>query len=238
MESLLKTIADMNVEFNTRMVEFETRDRLQKEGSSSASSVNLQAEFTTFKKFVLKALGDIQKQVQFLAQSADNVETRSRRKILLIHGVPEQKNEDIPLVVSKIIEEKCKVSSFSPTCIKRSQRRGRVTSPNKPRPILVKFQQATTRDVVWFAKTNLKGTGVTISEFLTKARHDVFMSARQRFGITRCWTREGIIYVMGSGNKRHRITTLAELDTVCDDGMKPAAVAKASVIKTRRTAKK
>lgn len=233
----MKTIAEMNTEFRNRMAEFESRDKLQKENSSSTSSVHLQEEFISFKKFVLQALNNIQQQVQILTQSADNVETRSRRKTLLLHGVPEERNEDIALVATTIISEKCKVSNFNVNNIKRSQRMGRLSS-NKPRPILVKFHQVATRDAIWFSKTNLKGTGVTISEFLTKTRHDVFMSARQKFGITNCWTREGIIHIMAPGNEKHRIATLGELNAICQEVAKPVTVTKTTVSKTRRAVKK
>lgn len=228
----------MNELFNTRMAEFESRDRLQKETTSSTSPTSLEADFSIFKKFVIQALNDLQQQVQILAQSADNLETRSRRKMLLFHGVPEEKNEDVTSVANKLLSEQCKLSGLSTQHLKRSQRLGRVSSSGKPRPILVKFQQVTTRDSVWYAKTNLKGTGITISEFLTKCRHEAFMCARQRFGVTRCWTREGVIHVTGPDEKRHRITTLRELYAIKDNVVKPVAAAKATVIKTRRAAKK
>lgn len=44
------------------------------------------------------------------------------------------------------------------------------------------------RDKVLFAKTKLKVTGITESEFLMKSGHDVFLEARKRFGVGKCWT--------------------------------------------------
>lgn len=107
---------------------------------------------------------------------------QSRRKMLLFHGVAEDKNEDPKLLVTKIITENLKISPFSITDIKSGHRMGRAASSVKPRPILIKYKQTTSRNSVWFAKTKLKNAGFTISEFLTKTRHNVFMSAREKFG--------------------------------------------------------
>ncbi|CAH2263642.1 jg10927 [Pararge aegeria aegeria] len=41
------------------------------------------------------------------------------------------------------------------------------------------------RRSVWFAKTKLKGTSVTLAEFLIKSRHKTFLAARQRFGLAK-----------------------------------------------------
>ncbi|KOB52261.1 Uncharacterized protein OBRU01_25546 [Operophtera brumata] len=77
-----------------------------------------------------------------------------------------------------------------------------------------KLKDVAVRDKVWFAKTNLKDTGITLSEFLTKARHEDFMKARQRSGVTKCWTREGNVYVIGHDGDRHRINWLGDLNTI------------------------
>uniref|UniRef100_A0A2H1W9F9 SFRICE_038682 n=1 Tax=Spodoptera frugiperda TaxID=7108 RepID=A0A2H1W9F9_SPOFR len=72
-------------------------------------------------------------------------------------------------------KERLKVDLKVPD-IKRCHRMGRATL--KPRPILFKLHNVALRDSIWFGKTGLKGSGITISEFLTKTRHNVFMAAR------------------------------------------------------------
>ncbi|KAG7295214.1 hypothetical protein JYU34_022184 [Plutella xylostella] len=54
-----------------------------------------------------------------------------------------------------------------------------------------------------------------LSVFLTKPRHDAFMAARQRVGVSRCWTRNGVVVVQSPDGKQHRVATLGELDKVC-----------------------
>ncbi|CAG4982991.1 unnamed protein product [Colias eurytheme] len=50
---------------------------------------------------------------------------------------------------------------------------------NKPRPILCKLRNLSDKELIWSSKISLKGTGITLSEFLTKSRHEVFMAARE-----------------------------------------------------------
>ncbi|KAF9811928.1 hypothetical protein SFRURICE_021285 [Spodoptera frugiperda] len=148
----------------------------------------------------------LQRQMEFFARDMDALEMRGRRKMLLIHGVPEDKAENTALVVTNMVQDKLQMNT--------------ITGKSSPRPILVKVQDVDTRDKVWHSKTKLKGTGITISEFLTKTRHQVFMAARNKFGVTKCWTNAGHIYVLGPDGVRHRIVSHSELRAIGE----PAAV--------------
>lgn len=195
--------------FNTKMSEFQQ----QLQQTSSSTSASVAADFTAFRMFIMSALETIQKQVEFLGSEIDRLEMRGRRKILLLHGVSEKKTEDTSSVVASIVSNKLKVPDFSTDFISRCHRIGR-PSENKSRPLLVKLRDAAVRNKVWFAKTKLKGTGITISEFLTKSRHRIFMEARSRFGITNCWTRDGCIHVLGADSSVYKVESLADLDNI------------------------
>ncbi|CAH2088047.1 unnamed protein product [Euphydryas editha] len=100
----------------------------------------------------------------------------------------------------------------------------------KPRPIIIKFKTLAKKHHVWFAKTCLKNTGITLSEFLTKLRHDTFMVARRRLGVTKCWKNDNIIVIVGPDGKCHRITSSAELDDLPNesDSQKQGATSSSS----------
>uniref|UniRef100_S4P099 Uncharacterized protein n=1 Tax=Pararge aegeria TaxID=116150 RepID=S4P099_9NEOP len=40
------------------------------------------------------------------------------------------------------------------------------------------------------------------------------MAARHKFGVSKCWTREGIIVIVGQDGKRHRVTSKAEVNSI------------------------
>lgn len=210
MDSLKDTMASMIETFHAKMHEFQ-QDLLK--SSSPATTTSLAADFNNFKKFILSALTALQRQVEFLTLVIDRQEMKTRRKLILFHGVPEDKGEDTSALVTGIVGENLNLTNFSSNSIKSSYRLGR-SAGEKPRPIVVRFRDIAVRDKVWYAKTKLKGTGVTQSEFLTKVRHDAFLAARERFGVSRCWTREGTIFVITPDGTRHRAECLADLDKI------------------------
>lgn len=124
-----------------------------------------------------------------------------------------------------------KLTDFAVADIGRCHRMGRQSGASKPRPILCKLRDVGIRDSVWFAKTKLKGTGITVSEFLTRSRHQLFMSARERVGVKNCWTKQGLIYVLGSDGSRQRVNSLDDLNNieqVSEKVMSPIASAPSS----------
>lgn len=212
MESSLKqSMSDMMKHFNEQMAAFQKE--LHSSQASGPPAKKLEAEFSAFRSFITSAIGNLQQQLELLTQEIDQLDMRGRRKILLLHGVEEGKEEDTALVVVRVVRERLNLAEYCSSDIKRCHRMGR-TSIVGARPILVKFHDITTKDKVWFSKTKLKGTGITLSEFLTKRRHDTFMAARQKFGISRCWTRDGAIFVLGDDGTRHRVKSLSDLNQI------------------------
>lgn len=213
MEAVKKSIEDMSKLFSMRMAEFQRELESSTSGSSSSPvKSKISQEFNSFQNFVIFAIQNLQAQVQTLSNQMDELEMRSRRKMLLIHKLPEEHNEDTPILLHKLITEQLGMS-LSTDCFTRCHRMGRYEE-HKPRPVLVKFKDISLRDNVWHNKTKLKGSGTTISEFLTKIRHELFITARQRYGISKCWTKSGKIYIMGSDGSRHCVASAVDLDTI------------------------
>ena len=88
------------------------------------------------------------------------------------------------------------------------------TSTTKPRSILVRFRELEQRRLVWDTKTSLRESGIIISEFLTKSRHDVFMAARKHFGVKNCWTTDGKIVILLPDKTRKKVEVHSELQSV------------------------
>lgn len=210
MDAIKESITAMADMFNARMNEFQ--QDLNKT-SSPTTVTAIAADFTTFKTFIHTALSSLQKQVELLTLEFDRMEMSRRRKILLFHGVSESKSEDVSKKVTNLITDDLDLPDFTISCIRSAYRLGR-SHNDKPRPIAVKFSTPQMRHNVWVAKTKLKGSGVTISEFLTRNRHNVFMLARQRFGVGKCWTRDGRINIIAANGLRYRVECLADLQGV------------------------
>ncbi|XP_046959695.1 uncharacterized protein LOC124538862 [Vanessa cardui] len=242
MEAIKDSLASMAEMFNTKMTAFQ--NDLQKT-STPLTTASLAADFNVFQSFILSALTTLQRQVEYLGKEIERQEMRRRRKMLLFHGVPEVKSEDLKARITSLVAEHLDLTNFASSSITTSYRLGR-SSVKKPRPIVVKFAEQSIRNQVWYAKTKLKGSGITQSEFLTKSRHEVFLAARQRFGIGKCWTRDGWIHIIASDESQHRVESLAELDAISQQTPKSpttvetskSPVAKIPVARTKRVIKK
>lgn len=218
MESIKQSIMEMNQQFHSQMEVFLKRQRdLEASGSVPAgpdsSLVALTSDFKVFQSFVLDAFKRFQCQIQVLSDSIDQMEMHSRRKYLMLHGVPEQSNEELCQVVPDLLANKLQLPDFSSNSIRSLQRIGH-KSTGKPRPILLKFENVTIKNKIWHAKSCLKGSGYTLSEFLTKNRHKTFLLARERFGVNQCWTRNGNIIVCGPDGSRHHVRSVVDLDVI------------------------
>ena len=77
----------------------------------------------------------------------------------------------------------------------------------------VKFKDYSLNQV-WSSKTKSKGIEVTMLEFLTKRRHKTFLAARQRVGVTKCWTRDGVTIVVIADGTKNRVTSQAKLNII------------------------
>ncbi|XP_069360041.1 uncharacterized protein [Maniola hyperantus] len=233
MNSLQDSLNAMAEMFQQKMSEFQQG---LDNAPTTSTNTSLAAEFNSFRTFVLSAMNTLQRQVEFLGTEVDRLEMRRRRKMLLVHGVGEEKSEDVTSRVCNVVGEHLGVTGFSVAAIKSSHRLGR-PSEKKPRPIVVKFADVALRDKVWFSKTGFKGSGITVSEFLTKSRHGVFMEARQRFGINKCWTRDGCIHIIAPDGSHHRAECRADLLSIPQSSKPPTQGTASLTSRSKRTVK-
>ncbi|CAF4803199.1 unnamed protein product [Pieris macdunnoughi] len=164
------------------MDEFQQRLLAAQERSPSLEQTPLTREFEAFKSSVLFCLKNLQAQMEILFKVQEEQEMRSTRKCLLLHGINESKDEN-PGTIANILPVLLKCPNISEASFSRCHRVG-IRRDDKPRPVLIKLREHCDKDKIWLPKSGLKGTGITISEFLTKTRHYLFMAARRHFGIS------------------------------------------------------
>lgn len=209
MEQLFKNIDDLSALISDRMEEFEKN--LPAVGTSSANPTvkALSAEFYAFKNFVWKSISLLRSQAELVALGLDRMETHSRRKVLLLHGVKEETGEDVTEKTIAVLSDQLKLEGVNPDSFERCHRLG--AKKDAARPILVRFSSVQLRARAWKVKTMLKGSKITLTEFLTKARQDLFAAARNHFGLKKCWSADGVIVVLLPNKTRAKITSSHEL---------------------------
>lgn len=211
---ILHSVEHMEKLFNSRMCEYE--DKLQRVTAgtppihSDISSLSL--DFSEFKTFVCQTFLHFKTQIESISSCLDRHETAMRRKVLLFHGIPEKRNENLNDSILHIISKQLKIVDVKLDHLEVCHRLG--GTQGKTRPVLVRFSGMEYRRLVWDGKTSLKGSGITISEFLTKTRHQVFIAARKHFSINNCWSAEGKVIVLTPDKTRRTISTMGELETL------------------------
>ena len=166
-----------------------------------AERVNKLEDFKAINERVTEELKSensrLKDRLEVLESAVDDQEQRSRNFCLMIHGVKEEEDEDTDVHVLKVLNGDLGLP-IALENIQRSHRigprnSGRNTRQNqtKPRPIFLRFRDFRSRQSAYRNKKKLKGTGVNITESLTKRRYALYKLAIAKFGIGNCWTSEG-----------------------------------------------
>lgn len=192
---------------------FDKKLEVSKSSPSKACDLSsLAADYSIFKELMWKTLSMLKHQLQLLTDGFDKHEMHSRRTVLLVHGLPEDASEQVESKICDLIRDQLKVPNFEQASIDVCHRLGLKT--DKRRPILIRFSNLKARIAVWNAKTALKGTGITITEFLTKPRQEAFVAARKHFGIKNCWSADGVIVIALPDKSRVKIVSSSELQAL------------------------
>lgn len=179
--------------------------------SAKTGDISILEDFSAFKDIVFKRLTELERRIDNLDDHLDNLEAYSRKNCLIVHGIKEENNEAVESVVCNFFKEHFRIN-IDAGAFDNLHRLGRNKSSNKhPRPIIVKFLSYLVRKKIWSNKRVLKGTGFLISESLTKRRSAAYKLAKQLFGVSRTWTQDSRICVLGRDGRKRFFTSTDEL---------------------------
>ena len=137
--------------------------------------------------------------IKSLDEKIDEQQQYSRRNCLLVHGIKEEKDEDVEKVVMDVLNTKL-AAGVKEMEVSRTHRVGRKSSDkDKPRPIIVRFISYRQRKKVFNLKKKLRGQRILITESLTKKRHSLLKKCFDAFGKRQCWSLDGRIYADTEG---------------------------------------
>lgn len=158
-----------------------------------------------------KQMSNIQDENEDLKIKIDNLEQQSKCNQLRVFGVPEGNNEKLDVTIKEIFENKMDTSGCQ---LDHCFRLGPFRKDAKhPRPILVTFSDVQQRNMVFRNKSKLKGSKVAITEELTRARYELLISCKEKFGKEKVWTSGGNIYTNING-KKYRMRNSEDMNQV------------------------
>ncbi|KAJ8728175.1 hypothetical protein PYW08_016560 [Mythimna loreyi] len=205
--------AQKNLEecFLKKMEQLEAQ--IQCAGPAKDTVAKIRDEFRSFRELIFGMLGLLRKQITECSRVVDGLETRTRRKALIFTGFAEAEKEDCRALVLDTVRNKLALPDITASSIKQCHRLGASSKGStRSRPILVRFTNVDHKSAVWKAKSALKGSAITVKEFLTPVRQAVFSNARLHFGMPACWTQDGVIVIRTPDGTRHKITSMEELN--------------------------
>ncbi|KAG8240470.1 hypothetical protein J437_LFUL018416 [Ladona fulva] len=208
---LRKALMDMERE----LAVFKHNLSEKKESPESKEILSIEDRYHHFERKMTVAIDFLMNRSEALEERMDAMEQYSRRKSLLIHGIPETKDENCVDVALAVFRDKLNISIDS-IRIDEAHRVGlpRTKTYERPRPVVIKFMFYNDRHLVWTSKRSLKGTGLLITEFLTAIRKSVLYSARDLAGPRKVWTQDGKVVVQRPDGVMVNATTIRDVEAV------------------------
>ncbi|KAI5704857.1 hypothetical protein M8J75_009495 [Diaphorina citri] len=206
---LLTNLENLESQFNTLKNSNTTQ--------VNANMTSFESMFFSFKALVMCELTSIKEQLSKQDERLNNLEQYSRRNCLLIHGVAEvgagsEREDDCVASAVSIFKEKLKIDVL-PFHIDRAHRIGKKDS-GKNRAIIVKFVSYAQRRLVFSVKKLLKGSGIHITESLTKMNYQILDEAKKIYYKENVWTYDGRIIVKDRLDRKHTVVSMEDLKSL------------------------
>ena len=138
--------------------------------------------------------------VDGLSEAVEKQEQYSRHNCLILHRIPEKKQENTDELCIKVINEHLDLD-INDRDINRTHRIGNPRNADeKPRPIIIKLVRYNDRKKIFDSKKKLKGKKIAITESLMITCMKKLNEARERYNFKNVWTSDRkILYKDGSG---------------------------------------
>lgn len=175
----------------------------------------LEQSFQSFTEDYFQFTKELAKNMAAVENKLDDLEQYGRRNCLVVHRIPEVKDEDCRKTAIEIFRNKLGVDLPIEQIDRahRLKRKSAATSAKTPRPIIVKFTSYASRFSVFSNKKKLKGSSFAITESLTNTRLGILKKANQDYGANNVWTLDGKIIILVN-NVKHYVTSMESYKNV------------------------
>lgn len=216
-KELNEKLENMQAQFVTEIKNFKSGilSQLNAEGtdSSSLSKVEFQEKFSKFEDYVNRSIGELKRDIQCLVDKLDSsskilsqhIQHLNNKKVL-IHGLKLPNDNNLFINILELLNSKMNLE-LKKEDISNFYRLGEKMEKNGKKLIVVEFVHQWKRDLVFFNKKLLKGSGVLITEVLSEHQLKLFNSTRQhtivnKLGKNIVWTMYGTVFVLHGGMKK------------------------------------
>ena len=221
-EEIKKRMKQMEVRLNQYEQDFRSKKACSPGAAVSAVSVvsgaeekqesdlkTLRREFEDLKTLVSTLVPKIEK----IEKDMDDQEQYSRSNCLIVHGVKNiPKRGEYLDNENFICSELNKKLTLNPPIQASDLDIAHPLPSRKGDAMIVKFLRRTQRNLIYSKKRQLKGSGVIITESLTKRRLKLLEAAKSAFGRFSAWSMKGDVYVFH--NKKHLVNDFVDINRI------------------------
>ena len=208
-------------QMEVRLEQYEKNYKSNKSGSGSAVSDFSGAQQETDLKTLRKELEDLKTlvstlvpRIEKLEKQADDQEQYSRSNCLIVHGIQNAPKRGEYLENEEFIcSELNKKITLNPPIQVSDLDIAHPLPSKKGNAMIVKFLRRSLRSLIYSKKRQLKGTGVVITESLTKRRLQLLAAAKSKFGQYKAWTMKGDVFAFHNG-KKHQINEFVDIEKI------------------------
>ena len=136
-----------------------------------------------------------------ITEQVDRQEKYSRQNCFLILRTTEGNQKNTDEVALEIFRERSDIELTQRDLDRTHRISKNDKSSNRPRPVIVKFSRYNDRKKTFSKKKQLKKSGISITESLTKLRMDKLAKGREEFGFRNVLTVDGRICYIGEGSQ-------------------------------------
>lgn len=156
---------------------------------------------------------NIKLEVRTVKNHAVTNEQYSRKNNIKIFGMKEEQNEDCVQKVIELAREKLKVELTT----SQVEVAHRTRSQRKPQPIIVRFNNHTTKMQVLRNRSKLKGVGVSMAEDLCRDLMTVYNRVKEDQRVVSTWAWNGKVFVKDRRGKTYSVQYGQNLDDLLQD---------------------
>lgn len=157
---------------------------------------------------------NLENRIEKIEVKLDDIDQENMLDSLVFNGLKQKPGVDLKTTMLSVLSTRMGVTGISSgelSSVFRFRMNGPHTTSDKVAPVLVRFVSKEVARKVFLQKSKLAGSGIFVSESLTKRRRDLLNAARDRFGVKNVWTDRGNILVKLPGEPSARkIRSLAE----------------------------
>ena len=176
------------------MMKRQTREFTELNKNFCSFKASTEEKLDTLNKTVTeqqRIIAEQERKIDDVTKRLEQIENYSRKTNLLFDNIEENTAENLNVVMNKLFRETLRIQTQLEISV--CHRIGQISDAKKPRPVIVKFVRLQDRNIVWSARSKLKGSNIIMREHFSKTvelarkkMYPIYKQARSTPQVKKC----------------------------------------------------